>query len=86
MLDLTQEDKPMSEFMGPPMSWYNPPELHELCAGSCCHEDHEDVEEWADEGCGRCVDILDKAVENKEYCLTHHAWYCEEVHSGEKAA
>jgi hypothetical protein len=73
----------MSEFTGPASSWYDPPELHDIDLCGQCHDDghhDDDVEGWADDGCGGCVDTLRKAVDNKEYCLRHHAWYCEEVH------
>lgn len=49
----------MSEFAGPPMSWYEPPTIHEVCTCEDCHEcgEHEDdVEQWAKWGCGGCED------------------------------
>lgn len=75
------------EFMGPPMGWYDPPNLHEICSCDGCHEAGEhtkDIEYWAKvEDCWACVDTLDKAVDNLDYCLYHHGWYCELFHDAE---
>lgn len=68
--------------------WQDPPNLHEICGCEDCHEDGEhadDVKHWANvEGCWACVDTVRKAVDNNEYCLFHHAWYCELIHEGAK--
>jgi hypothetical protein len=51
----------MSEFTGPPMSWYNPPDVHEICKCEDCHDEmcHEGEEkDWAKWGCYSCEEIL----------------------------
>ncbi len=57
---------------------FDPPATHELCACDECHDEncHEDIEAWSSD-CGGCEVRLAEAVATKEFCLSHHAWYCE---------
>lgn len=64
--------------------WQEPPNEHEL---DNCYECHDsglhvaEIEKWADKwDCAGCDDKLHFAIKRSEYCLEHHAWYCEESH------
>lgn len=63
---------------------FNPPDLHELCAcEDCCGAgEHVEIEQWAKDGCLVCVERLEVVVASKEYCLSHHSWYCDERTDG----
>lgn len=71
----------MNQLTGPDSGWFDPPSLHEIDRCGWCHDEgcHDgDLEGWAEiEGCVACVDTLNKAIERKQYCLTHHEWFCE---------
>lgn len=53
----------MDQFMGPPMGYYNPPDVHEVCECEECHVagDHDnDTKYWAEtRDCLACIeDVL----------------------------
>ncbi len=52
----------MLDVKGPPMSWYDPPDLHEICVCKGCHEAwcHDDLEYWIEQGCELCEDEKEK--------------------------
>jgi len=71
---------------GPPNSWYDPPDTHDLCQCENCHEAdlHEPIEHWIEEGCMRCEEKMAWAIKNREYCADCKIWWCSEDHLKEK--
>lgn len=63
---------------------FDPPDYHEVCTcEECCGAgEHDEIEQWAKDGCSICLEKLEAAVASKEYCLFHHAWNCEESTDG----
>lgn len=79
----------MNEFMGPPLSWYEPPASHEVDNCEDCHVAgyHRRVEahDWAyREGCFLCAERLERATTDNDYCLPCKKWYCEEQHGSQE--
>lgn len=73
----------MTEFMGPPLSWYDPPEGHkDACNCSRCHSEHVESGEFADLAGSPdyfcCKDELDRLIDQGEWCLIHGNLYMEE--------
>ncbi len=75
----------MSEFMGPPSWWYDPPEGHESeCNCDDCHDEHMssgdfvDLAKDSDFPC--CADALEYLLEKGEWCLAHGGAYIDKDH------
>jgi len=51
---------------GPPNWWYEPKTGHELDPCEDCHTlgEHEDTQEWAEDGCWMCYDECGEDINN----------------------
>lgn len=72
----------MTEIMGPPSSWYDPPEGHkDVCNCETCHQDHiksgefEELAKSPDFPC--CKEELEFMLDEGTWCYFHGGGYIE---------
>lgn len=73
----------MSDFMGPPSGWYDPPAGHNPeCNCESCHRQHVENGDFHDNAnlpdfpC--CHDEIESLVEKGKYCATHGFGYMQD--------